>query len=200
MASLGNARIVNEFTDQWVRDMEAVVSDFEKKDQQKILRRAARPVVKASRRMAPVSDEKHYRYKRRRGNFEKAARRAVSSRRKSSHRKRSARGSRREIDASKIEAVYFPTNLQKALRSLTFRRSRAVFVGPKIGTSVGVKEYGKTAAKVDAYYAAMIYGSAERFRARILEPALNAGRAAAIAEAQKMRTAILDRAAKKGLT
>lgn len=51
----------------------------------------------------------------------------------------------------KIKATYYPGNLKRSFRALTFRRSAAVFVGPKLdkGGSGGVFSGQKT----DGYYA-----------------------------------------------
>lgn len=57
----------------------------------------------------------------------------------------------------KIVATYEPGNLRRSFRALTFRRSAAVFVGPKLGKSSGGHFSGN---KVDGYYAHwMEYGA-----------------------------------------
>lgn len=195
--AIGNDRANQQYIRQWVRDINTVVRDFDREDRVKILRAAARPIVKASRTIAPRGNQPHYRYKRRRGRFERAARSLVSNR-KRSRRKGSNEGGRKGVDKSKIAAVYYPGNLQKSLRSLVFRRSRDVFVGPKQGGPQRT-EYGRTVRTADGYYAQMIYGSAAAFRARVLRPALASSRAAALKKAQEIRTKILERARQKGV-
>lgn len=57
------------------------------------------------------------------------------------------------------------------MKTLSFRRSEDVFIGPQFAKRK-VSEYGKPGQPVDAYYAAMVYGSAEEFNRRVLSPAL----------------------------
>lgn len=50
-----------------------------------------------------------------------------------------------------IVATYYPGNLRRAFRTLTFRRSAAVFVGPKLDKGGAGGEF--RGARADAYYA-----------------------------------------------
>lgn len=197
-SSIGNSRANQQYIREWVRDVKAVVKDFDRKDRVKILRAAARPIVKASRTIAPRGNQPHYRYKRRRGRFEQAARSHLAKNKSSKRKGGRNEGGRKGVDPSKIAAVYYPGNLQKSLRSLVFRRSKDVFVGPKQGGPQR-REYGRSVRTADGYYAQMIYGSAAAFRARVLRPALSSGRIAALKKAEEIRTQILKRARQKGV-
>lgn len=194
----GNSAANRRYIDQWKRSIKQAVKDFEKKDQRRILRAAAKPVVKASRGLAPVSDQPHYRYERRRGKFERAARAFVAKRKGSTRKRGAQRGGRKGVDLRKVAAVYYPGNLRKSLRTLVFRRSKDVFVGPRQGGKAR-KEYGRTVASSDGYYAQMVYGSAAAFQTRVLRPALVSSRSAALRKAREMREKIIERAKKRGV-
>lgn len=189
-----NTRYINQFS----KALRLAVKDFEKRDQRSILRAAARPIVKASRSIAPKSDKVHYRYKKRRGTVEKAARAYLASRKASSKKSGKNNGGRKGVDKSKIAATYVPGNLRKSLKTLVFRRSMAVFVGPKQGGRQR-EVHGTTVANADAYYAQMIFGSAAAFQARVLIPALKAGRSAALRKAEEIVPKIVERARKRGI-
>ena len=88
-----------------------------RKGAQKDLEEASKILVSAVKGKTPVGDKVHKRYPRRKG-------------------KKAAKG------AGQVVATYRPGNLQRSIRTLKFRRSEAVFVGPKLG--------GKAA---DGYYA-----------------------------------------------
>lgn len=182
----------------WGNSIRAAIKDFEKKDQRRVLRAAARPIVKASRRIAPVGSKPHYRYKRRRGRFERSARAYVATRKGSRRKSGQQRGGRKGVDLQKVAAIYYPGNLSKSLRTLTFRRSRDVFVGPRQGGR-SRREYGRTVATADGYYAQMVYGSAAAFETRVLRPALQTGRQAALRNAAVMRDKIINRAKQRGI-
>jgi hypothetical protein len=134
-----------------MRDINNAIKDFEKRDRKAILRKAAAPIRKTARGLAPV---------------------------------RSARGTRSKIglrpnprySSGKKVAVYHPKNLQRSIKTLSFGRSEDVFIGPQFSKKKA-QEYGKTGQPVDAYYAAMIFGSAAAFGRRVLKPALAQNRA-----------------------
>ena len=56
--------------------------------------------------------------------------------------------------------TYWPGNLRKSVRKLTFRRSPSIWVGPKVDKRAGSDNYGQSSTKVDAYYAHWVeYGT-----------------------------------------
>lgn len=195
---LGNANANIRYINEFSKALRLAVKDFEKRDQRSILRAAARPIVKSSRSLAPKSDQVHYRYKKRRGNVEKAARAYLASRKTSKKKSGKNSGGRKGVDKRKIAAAYVPGNLRKSLKTLVFRRSPAVFVGPKQGGRAR-EVHGTTSANADGYYAQMIYGSAAAFQARVLIPALRAGRSAALRKAEEIVPKIVERARKRGI-
>ena len=74
---------------------------------------------------------------------------------------------------------YNPGNLRRSLKVLSLRLSGDAYVGPEFA-KYKAKEYGGVGQPVDGYYAAMVYGSSAAFKNRVLEPALQAGSAAAL--------------------
>ena len=136
MPTLGNAGEINREIDAWIKKVEGSVSDFNKRDRRKILVRAAKPVVKTARRLAPKSAKPHYRK-----------------------------------DGTK-RIKYNPGNLKRSIKRLPLRKSRDAFVGPQFAKKK-VAEYGGPGQPTDAYYAAMIYGSAAAFNRKVLTPALS---------------------------
>ncbi len=91
-----------------------------KKDIQDDLSEASRILVSAVQGRVPVSDKPHSRYS----------------------TAKVIKGIRAPKGMGRIVATYQPGNLKKAFRTLKFRRSEAVFVGPKLG-----------AAQADGFYA-----------------------------------------------
>ena len=71
------------------------------------------------------------------------------------------------------KVTYYPGNLRLSLKTLEFRKSQAVFVGPKVvKRRRGGEEYGKSRGKVDAFYAAMIeYGTRQMPAQPYMRPA-----------------------------
>jgi HK97 gp10 family phage protein len=90
-----------------------------RKGAQKDLEEASKILVAAVKGKTPIGDKIHKRYSRLRPGQKKAAK-----------------------DQGKVIARYKPGNLQRSIKTLKFRRSEAVFVGPKLG--------GKAS---DGYYA-----------------------------------------------
>lgn len=136
VGSLGNAGEINREIEAWIAKVEKSVKDFSKKDRRKILVRAARPVVKTARRLAPKSAKPHYRK-----------------------------------DGTK-RIKYNPGNLRRSIKRLTLRKTQDAFVGPQFAKKK-VAEYGGPGQPTDAYYAAMVFGSAAAFNRRVLAPALS---------------------------
>jgi hypothetical protein len=136
MPTPGNAGEINREIEAWLKKVEKSVSDYSKRDRRKILTRAARPVVKSARRLAPESDKPHYR---------KEGTKSIK---------------------------YNPGNLRRSIKRLTLKKSQDAFIGPQFRKEK-VAEYGGPGQPTDAYYAAMIYGSAAAFNRRVLAPALS---------------------------
>lgn len=60
-------------------------------------------------------------------------------------------GPHSRYSGGKIAATYYPGNLRRAFKTLTFRRSAAVFVGPKVDKSGSGGQF--RGSRTDAYYA-----------------------------------------------
>lgn len=139
---------------RWLKDVENAADKFNKRDRKKVLRAGANPVRETARRLTPVRASK-------------SGRTDLNPRYK--YRGKGAKRAKR--GKGKIVAYYVPGNLSKSVQTLNFRRSSDVFVGPRY-TRKKLPVYGRTVSRADGYYAAMLYGSASRFRQRILIPAL----------------------------
>ena len=110
-----------------------------RKDRNAILTEAAGPLQSAIAGRAPQSDQPHSRYSTPKLN----------------------KGLRAPKGQGHIVATYQPGNLRKSVQTLRFRRSRAVFIGPRIDKS-------GSGRKPDGYYAHMVnfgtvHQSAQRF-------------------------------------
>ena len=79
-----------------------------------------------------------------------------------------------------IKSRYFPKNLQRSLQILKLRKTDNVIIGPKIARKETKKKYGTSDANASAYYAQMIFGSAEAFQRRVTGAALDATRSRVI--------------------
>lgn len=105
------------------------ISDNAKKESQDAFKQAAPLLISAIQVRTPQSDAPHFRY----------------DTPKLSKRLRAPNGS------GKIVATYMPGNLKRSFKTLVFRKSASVYVGPKLdkrgsgGTFAG--------ARVDGYYA-----------------------------------------------
>lgn len=116
-----------------------------KRDRNRVLTEAAGPLRSAIAGRAPQSDKAHSRY----------------STPKIAGKIRAPKGS------GVIAATYQPGNLRKSIQTLRFRRSQAVFIGPKVHRSEG-----KTP---DGYYAHMVnFGTAKQRAQRFVEAGVNA--------------------------
>jgi hypothetical protein len=147
----------------WISKVEQSVKDFSKRDRKKIMVRAARPVWKSARKLAPKSAKPHYRK-----------------------------------DGTK-SIKYNPGNLRRSIRRLTLNKSQDAFVGPQFRKKK-VAEYGGPGQPTDAYYAAMIYGSAAAFNRLVLAPALRQNTQAIISEVSAASLlAIKKQARKRGI-
>lgn len=154
---LGNAESTNQQIEAWIAKVRGAVKDFDKRDRNKILVKAARPVWKAARVLAPKSAKPHYRGKK----------------------------------PTRIK--YNSGNLRRSIKRLTLKKSKDAFVGPQFARK-RVMEYGGVGQPTDAYYAAMIFGSADAFKARVLDPAASQSATAVLREVE---TASLDAIKKK---
>jgi len=105
------------------------ISDNAKKESQNAFKEAAPLLISAIQGRSPKSDEPHFRY----------------NTPKLSDKLRAPNG------MGKIVATYMPGNLARSFRALVFRKSAAVYVGPKLDKrgSGGVF----TGNRVDGYYA-----------------------------------------------
>jgi len=79
---------------------------------------------------------------------------------------------------------YNPGNLRRSIKRILLNKSTDVFVGPQFAKQ-RVMEYGGPGQPTDAYYAAMVFGSAQRFNAKVLAPALAATSSTIISEVEK---------------
>ncbi len=121
------------------------------KERKKILIKAAKPLKAQAKKNIKKSTQPHHRYK--------------TS--KASGKIRTPKGS------GQIAATYYPGNLRRSIKTMSFRRSKsAVFVGPKVKKGSAATGVFK-GNKVDGYYAAMVE------RGTINQPAQNYMRNAA---------------------
>lgn len=136
------------------RDVSLIISRLNKlpkeyaKERKKILRLAAKPVVKAIKSKVKVGSKPHRRY----------------------------------LKDGSLAAVYHPGNLRRSVRTLTFKKSKNVFVGPKLGksgSSTGVFKGNK----VDGYYGHFLeYGTIKQAP----QPYMRPGFASSKSTAQKI--------------
>lgn len=105
------------------------VSNTAKKQSQAAFRKAAAPLITAIQNGAPQSDREHYRY----------------STPKIAGNLRAPNGEGR------IVATYTPGNLKRSIKTLIFRKSAAVFVGPKVDKRGSGGTF--SGARTDGYYA-----------------------------------------------
>jgi len=109
-------------------------------------------LIAAIQGRAPISDAPHHRY----------------STPKIGNRSRAPRGMGKKV------ATYMPGNLKRSFKVLPFRRSSAVWIGPKVakGNPSGVF----SGLRTDAYYAAMVEFGTRRTSAQpFVRPAVAAG-------------------------
>lgn len=136
------------------------LSETTKRDRDSILTEAAGPLRSAIAGRAPMSDKAHSRY----------------STPKISGKIRAPKGS------GVIKATYQPGNLKKSVQTLRFRRSKAVFIGPKVRRSAGQTP--------DGYYAHMVnFGTTQQPAQRFVE----AGVAAAGDVSLRLATELMKR-------
>ena len=71
----------------------------------------------------------------------------------------------------KIKTRYYPRALKRAVRVLPLRKTTDAIIGPRIAKKAA-KSYGKNPKTSSAYYAQIVFGSAERYKRRITARAL----------------------------
>lgn len=143
------------------------------KQSKKLLTEAAGPLVAAIQGRAPVSDKPHKRYKSSKGT------------------KRAPKGT------GQVVATYYPGNLKRSFGVLRFRRSKAVFVGPKATGNSG----DFRGRRADGYYAHMVeFGTKKASATPFVAPAVNAVGGTVLRFATELfRREILTYAKSKGL-
>lgn len=133
------------------KDVSIIISRLNKlpkeyaKERRKLLRLAAKPVIKAIRSKVKVGSKPHRRY----------------------------------LKDGSLAAVYYPGNLKRSIRTLTFKKSKSVFVGPKLGKrgSSGGTYKGN---KVDGYYGHMVeFGTVHSAPQPFMRPGFSASKGAA---------------------
>lgn len=110
-----------------IRAMQGL-SPAAQKHSKQILTEAARPLVSAIQGRTPVSDKPHKRYSSTGG------------------------ANRAPKGAGKVVATYYPGNLKRSFNVLRFRKSKAVFVGPRVSGTTG----DFRGRRADGYYAHMV--------------------------------------------
>jgi hypothetical protein len=112
-------------------------------DKKEILEKAGKLVAIKSRRLAPV------------GKARKTLKGAASA----------------TYSQGKIKTKYYPLALKRSLRVLNLKKTTDAVVGPRIAKKAG-RSYGKNPKTSSAYYAQIIFGSAQAFKRRITGKAL----------------------------
>lgn len=133
-----NAQLQSELN-TLIRKLDGL-SGATKRERDRVLMEAAGPLRSAIAGRAPQSDKPHSRY----------------STPKISGKLRAPKG------MGRIVATYQPGNLRKSVQTLRFRRSKAVFIGPKVRRSGGQMP--------DGYYAHMVnFGTTQQSAQRFVE-------------------------------
>lgn len=144
-----DAQLQREINDL-IRKLQGLSKEV-KKDSQDAFQEAAGPLVSAIKARAPQSEKPHYRY----GTAKIAG------------------GIRAPKGSGQIVATYMPGNLQRSFKTLKFRRSAAVFIGPNLAK--GNKTGLFAGARTDAYYAHMVeFGTATTPPQPFVRPAVAA--------------------------
>jgi len=148
------------------------LSPTAQKQSKVILTEAAKPLLSAIQGRAPVSDKPHKRYRK-------------------SGSKRAPKG------AGQVVATYYPGNLKRSFNVLRFRRSKAVFVGPKVSGNSG----DFRGRRADGYYAHMVeFGTVKTSAQPFVRPAVSAIGGTVLRFATELfRREILTYAKQKGL-
>lgn len=126
-----NAHIEAELQNAVIK-LRAIGEQFPKKKRQKLLKKAATPMVKAAKANIKDSKEPHKRY----------------STAKLTNKLRAPKGQ------GNVVAVYHPGNLRRSIRKKNLRRTADILVGPQ--TSKGSPKGDFKGRRVDGYYAHMV--------------------------------------------
>lgn len=113
-----------------IKKLRLLPREFSKKEKRKVLRKAAKPLIQAARANIPRSSKPHYRYK--------------TSKASSSIKAPKGKG--------RVIATYYPGNLSRSIRAMTFRRSSDIFVGPRVAKQ-GKGSGNFKGNRVDGFYA-----------------------------------------------
>lgn len=151
------------------------ISTTTKKQSQAAFKQAAPILISAIQGRAPQSDEPHYRY----------------NTPKISGNLRAPNG------MGKIVATYMPGNLKRSFKTLVFRKSASIYVGPKVDKRGSGGKF--SGARTDGYYAHwMEYGAPEiGLQPRpFVRPAVDASGATTL----RLATQILKRELEKAAT
>lgn len=128
---MADVQIIGQ-ADEIIRKLKSLSKKFDKKGQQRLLKKGAKIIQKSIKANSPTSGDTHYRYQTSKLN----------------KNKRAAKGS------GNIVAAYDPGNFKRAIKTMLFRRSSGVFVGPRIAK--GNRTGTFSGNKVDGYYAHMV--------------------------------------------
>lgn len=179
--------------DEIVKTMNAIrksVKQFETKDRKRVLRAAASVVVREARNKTEEGSRTTLIYKRR------GPRRVVRKRtnRKSKNKEVKNVGAR----GGRLSSSYVVGNLRRSVAAIVFRGSPDVFVGAKFRK--GGINAGTSVKNASGFYADFAYGGTGQFKRRVLAPAAQRKRAAAVeAMRKKALTAFRGRFKKQGL-
>lgn len=123
-------KTIQQEIDEAIKKLKSLPKEFSKKEKRKVLRKAAKPLIEAARNNIPRSSKPHYRYK--------------TSKASQSIKAPKGKG--------KIVATYYPGNLRRSIRAMTFRKSSDIFVGPRVARR---GKGGRTfkGRRVDGFYA-----------------------------------------------
>lgn len=148
------------------------------KKRREIMKEGAKYVVYAARSKAPRSRKVHYLYT--------GVTKLISN-------IKAAKGS---VSDKRIKI--YPGNLQLSIQYLDrLRRTPNAIIGPKIVNNPRAKSYGKNERNTNAYYAQMIYGSAEAFRNKVMIPALNQASSKVVSVVGRLAREEIRKAARK---
>jgi len=125
------AKSIEQEVREAMKKLRLLPKEFTTPKRRQILRKAAKPLVNAAKANIPKSSKPHYRYK--------------TS--KVTNKLKAPKGKGRII------ATYYPGNLRRSIKALTFRKSGSIFVGPRLSKrGKGQGTFGK-GNRVDGYYA-----------------------------------------------
>lgn len=113
------------------KKLQILLGQFDKKERKKILRPAAKILVKAARANIKDSKKPHYRY---------------TNASKLFGNLKAPKGLGKKV------ATYLPGNLRKSIRVMSFRKSDGLHVGPRLAKRNKDGEFGR-GSRVDGWYA-----------------------------------------------